>query len=52
MDIGSKFQSVGECNAAVAAYVRGGDVKAAVDCCVLLGESGRVHYRARRALAC
>mmetsp|Transcript_12201 Transcript_12201/g.31343 ORF Transcript_12201/g.31343 Transcript_12201/m.31343 type:complete len:1210 (-) Transcript_12201:196-3825(-) len=37
-DIGHKFTSVGLCEEAVKAYVRHGDVKTAVDCCVLLNQ--------------
>jgi len=36
MNIGNKFSTVGLCENAVDAYVKAGDVKAAVDCCVLL----------------
>mmetsp|Transcript_3004 Transcript_3004/g.7686 ORF Transcript_3004/g.7686 Transcript_3004/m.7686 type:complete len:1249 (+) Transcript_3004:101-3847(+) len=38
MDIGSKFTSVGLCEQAVQAYLRYGDVKTAVDTCVLLNQ--------------
>jgi len=34
--LGEKFQSMGLCQAAVNAYVKFGDVKRAIDCCVLL----------------
>ena len=34
--IGEKFQSIGLCEQAVEAYVKYGDVKKAIDCCVLL----------------
>jgi WD repeat-containing protein 35 len=34
--IGEKFQSVGICEHAVAAFLRAGDIKQAIDCCVLL----------------
>jgi WD repeat-containing protein 35 len=34
--IGEKFQSVGIAEHAMAAYLRGGEVKMAIDCCVLL----------------
>jgi WD repeat-containing protein 35 len=37
-DIGAKFTSVGLCEEAVKAYVRQGDVKTAVDACVLLNQ--------------
>lgn len=36
--VGAKFVSVGLCEPAVAAYLRAGDVKAAVDACVLLNQ--------------
>ncbi|WIA10618.1 hypothetical protein OEZ85_010800 [Tetradesmus obliquus] len=35
-DIGAKLQSVGLCADAVAAFLKAGDTKAAIDCCVLL----------------
>eukprot|EP00775_Hariotina_reticulata_P008215 gene8215-8407_t len=35
-DIGAQLQSVGLCSDAVAAYLKAGDTKAAIDCCVLL----------------
>eukprot|EP00741_Cyanophora_paradoxa_P024440 tig00022075_g23597.t1 len=35
-NVGEKFQSVGMCEQAVAAFMRGGNVKAAIDCCILL----------------
>merc|ERR1719316_2107805 len=38
MDIGVKFATVGLCEQAVQAYMRAGDVKAAVDVCVLLNQ--------------
>lgn len=38
MDIGNKFTSVGLCEQAVQAYLRHGDVKLAVDTCVLLNQ--------------
>eukprot|EP00928_Gymnodinium_smaydae_P071095 TRINITY_DN54772_c0_g1_i1.p1 TRINITY_DN54772_c0_g1~~TRINITY_DN54772_c0_g1_i1.p1 ORF type:complete len:1239 (-),score=345.63 TRINITY_DN54772_c0_g1_i1:123-3839(-) len=38
MDIGHKFTSVGLCEQAVQAYLRCGDVKTAVDTCVLLNQ--------------
>jgi WD repeat-containing protein 35 len=38
MDIGHKFTSVGLCEQAVQAYLRFGDVKTAVDTCVLLNQ--------------
>ena len=34
--LGEKFQSLGLSEMAVQSYVRGGDVKKAIDCCVLL----------------
>jgi len=34
--LGDRFQTMGLCNAAVSAYVKFGDVKRAIDCCVLL----------------
>eukprot|EP00746_Dinoflagellata_sp_MGD_P003051 gnl/MRDRNA2_/MRDRNA2_105954_c0_seq1.p1 gnl/MRDRNA2_/MRDRNA2_105954_c0~~gnl/MRDRNA2_/MRDRNA2_105954_c0_seq1.p1 ORF type:complete len:1217 (-),score=242.16 gnl/MRDRNA2_/MRDRNA2_105954_c0_seq1:227-3877(-) len=37
-DIGMKFTTVGLCDQAVQAYMRGGDVKAAIDVCVLLNQ--------------
>jgi len=37
-NIGEKFVSVGLCEQAVTAYIRSGDVKAAVDACVLLNQ--------------
>jgi WD repeat-containing protein 35 len=36
--LGEKFQGMGLCAAAVAAYVKFGDVKRAIDCCVLLNQ--------------
>jgi len=36
--LGDKFQSMGLSEAAVAAYVRFGDVKKAIDCCVVLNQ--------------
>merc|ERR1719162_861829 len=38
MDIGHKFTSVGLCEQAVQSYLRCGDVKTAVDTCVLLNQ--------------
>jgi len=35
-EIGEKFQSVGIAENAVAAYLRGGEIKMSIDCCVLL----------------
>jgi len=35
-NIGNKFQSVGLSDAACSAFLKAGDVKAAIDCCVLL----------------
>lgn len=37
-DVGEKFMSVGLCHEAVAAFLRAGDPKAAIDCCVLLNQ--------------
>jgi len=37
-DIGRKFQSVGMSEAASLAFLKAGDVKAAIDCCVLLND--------------
>jgi WD repeat-containing protein 35 len=37
-NIGCKFMSVGLCAQAVTAFLKGGDVKAAIDCCVLLNQ--------------
>ena len=37
-DVGSKFQSVGMSSKACAAFLKFGDVKAAIDCCVLLNQ--------------
>ena len=37
-DVGAKFQSVGMSARACAAYLKLGDVKAAIDCCVLLNQ--------------
>jgi WD repeat-containing protein 35 len=36
--LAEKFQSIGLVEAAVQAYVRFGDVKKAIDCCVLLNQ--------------
>lgn len=36
--LAEKFVSIGLCEAAVQAYVRYGDVKKAIDCCVLLNQ--------------
>jgi WD repeat-containing protein 35 len=36
--LGEKFQSMGLCAAAVEAYNKFGDVKRAIDCCVLLNQ--------------
>uniref|UniRef100_A0A7S3VHU1 Anaphase-promoting complex subunit 4 WD40 domain-containing protein n=1 Tax=Dunaliella tertiolecta TaxID=3047 RepID=A0A7S3VHU1_DUNTE len=36
--IGEKFQSVGLCNEGVSAFLKAGDSKAAIDCCVLLNQ--------------
>lgn len=38
LDMGDKFQNVGLCEAAVKCYKRAGDVKKAIDCCVLLNQ--------------
>ena len=38
LNIGDKFQSVGLCEQGVTAFTKGGDVKRAVDCCVLLNQ--------------
>lgn len=38
IDIARKFQSVGMSQAACTAYLKAGDVKAAIDCCVLLNQ--------------
>jgi len=38
MEIGQKFQSVGLCDDAVDAYVKAGNIKVALDCCVLLNQ--------------
>lgn len=37
-DVGAKFMSVGLCHEAVSAFLRAGDPKAAIDCCVLLNQ--------------
>jgi len=37
-ELGDKFQNVGLCEQAVSCYKRGGDVKKAIDCCVLLNQ--------------
>ncbi|KAL6750533.1 intraflagellar transport protein [Haematococcus lacustris] len=36
LTVGEKFQSVGLCNEGVAAFLKAGDTKKAIDCCVLL----------------
>ena len=36
LDLGEKFQLVGLCENAVRCYERAGDVKKAIDCCVVL----------------
>jgi WD repeat-containing protein 35 len=36
LDLGEKFMSVGLCDEAVAAFLKGGDAKAAINCCVHL----------------
>ncbi|KAL3151657.1 hypothetical protein ABBQ38_012645 [Trebouxia sp. C0009 RCD-2024] len=38
LQLGDQFQSVGLCQQAAAAYIKGGDVKRAVDCCVALSQ--------------
>uniref|UniRef100_A0A7S0R8E2 Anaphase-promoting complex subunit 4 WD40 domain-containing protein n=1 Tax=Chlamydomonas leiostraca TaxID=1034604 RepID=A0A7S0R8E2_9CHLO len=38
LSIGEKFQSVGLCNEGVAAFLKGGDTKKAIDCCYLLNQ--------------
>lgn len=38
MNLGDKFQSIGMSEAAVESYVKAGDVKKAIDCCVLLNQ--------------
>ena len=35
-NIGERFQSMGLCESASRAYLKSGDVKKAIDCCVLL----------------
>ncbi len=37
-NIGEKFQSVGLCNEGVTAFLKAGDTKRAIDCCVLLNQ--------------
>lgn len=37
-NLGERFQTMGLCTAAVAAFVKFGDVKRAIDCCVLLNQ--------------
>ena len=37
-NIAEKFQSVGLCEQAVKAYLKGGNVRSAIDCCVLLNQ--------------
>lgn len=37
-DLGDKFQNVGLCEQAVNCYKRAGDVKKAIDCCVLMNQ--------------
>jgi len=41
LNIGLKFQSVGISEHAVAAFLKGGDIKAGIDCCVLLNQWDR-----------
>lgn len=36
--IGERFQSMGLCESASKAYLKSGDVKKAIDCCVLLNQ--------------
>jgi|TARA_B110000305_G_C19421509_1_gene631176 WD repeat-containing protein 35 len=36
--LGERFQSMGLCDAATRAYLKMGDVKRAIDCCVLLNQ--------------
>lgn len=36
--LGERFQSMGLCDAAARAYMKMGDVKKAIDCCVLLNQ--------------
>jgi len=36
--LAEKFASLGLCESAVQCYVKGGDVKKAIDCCVLLNQ--------------
>jgi WD repeat-containing protein 35 len=38
IELGNKFQSVGLCEEAVDAFSKGGNVKSALDCCVLLNQ--------------
>ncbi|GAX81565.1 hypothetical protein CEUSTIGMA_g8993.t1 [Chlamydomonas eustigma] len=38
ISVGEKFQSVGLCNEGVAAFLKAGDTKKAIDCCVLLNQ--------------
>lgn len=38
LNIGDKFQSVGLCNEGVASFLKAGDTKRAIDCCVLLNQ--------------
>ncbi|KAG2494620.1 hypothetical protein HYH03_007139 [Edaphochlamys debaryana] len=37
-NVGEKFQSVGLCNEGVTAFLKAGDTKRAIDCCVLLNQ--------------
>ncbi|CAM9187816.1 unnamed protein product [Chrysoparadoxa australica] len=41
LEIGSRFQGVGQVDAAVDAFLKGGDVKAAIDACVVCNAWGR-----------
>jgi len=36
--LGERFQSMGLCDSATKSYLRMGDVKKAIDCCVLLNQ--------------
>jgi len=36
--VGEKFQSVGMCDEAVKSFLKHGDIKAAIDCCVMLNQ--------------
>jgi WD repeat-containing protein 35 len=43
-DLATKFNSVGMCEAAVEAYIRVGEVKKAIDSCILLNDWNRVLF--------